>query len=244
MHLGPFICTILLSGSLFVSPAEIQIQSSLPGTFPDAFHLGPRVTATVTSTFELQSVTADFGAQHMVLALSGNNVFRAPAPFDISSAPSGPNNIPITARDVFRTTAQTNVTFQVDHPPTIEMLQPFHGALARPLIQAELTAFDDLDTPTIAVSVNGVTTILTNATYASRTIDLSHLEGSLVSLHYRVGDHLRFTGDTLISVLSLSNPRYQDLVRVPGWIFDANNSAVLYTNQNNDWIKYDMASRA
>lgn len=162
-------------------------------------------------------------------------------PFDISSSPSGPNTIEITARDVFGTTAQTNVTFQVDRLPEITMIQPTHGGLAEPLLRVELVAKDDLAVPRIAVSVNGGTAIDETAPHVTRFLDLSQYEGSVVTLHYRVLEPSRPPVIHKINeVLVLANPRYQSVIRVPGWIYDARGGEVLYTNQHWELVKHRL----
>jgi hypothetical protein len=130
------------------------------------------------------------------------------------------------------------VTFQIDRAPSIEMIEGREGGLAKPLARVKFAAEDDLAVPHMTVHAGNTKVIDVTAEEVSRTLDLSTFEGQVVTLSYTVLEPSRpqfFKKET--QVLSLSNPRYQEIVAVPGWIFDARGGEVLYTNANAELVK-------
>jgi hypothetical protein len=226
----------LLASTIVSGTAQIQIEASFPGLYPYQ-GAGPYVQARVTSQFELQSVTATYLTQEMALAPAFDGSWRG-ITFNVSDAPSGPNTLQITATDVFGTTAETNVTFQIDRVPTIDLVDPPEGRLARPLLPVKFVADDDLEVPSIRVYTSMLSLISVTAPEVSRVLDLSVHEGQVVNLWYTVMEPSR--GQTFRMeehFLSLSNPRYQDILQVPGWIYDARGGEVLYTTDNRELVK-------
>ena len=246
-----------LSGILFgaafaaftVSAAQITIVPQMGTVYPGDFNAPPFPIARITSEFELRSASATLSTQTLSLAFApfSNNEWRAADAFDISNIPSGTNVIRFSATDVFGNTAETNHVIGIDRFPVINVFAPAEGALARPVISSATAARDDLGTPTIVIlNANPFTPLpplQQRTTYLEAPMDFSTSEESLVQINFFAYDATRFGYlFDIRHMLSLSNPRYQPLMSLPGEIRDANAEAVLYLSRSNELTFVDRRS--
>ena len=118
------------------------------------------VEASVSSDFELASVTAAVaGRQTDLIFSSGANVWTNT--ILIAGIPSGPTTLTVMAQDLFGNTAQTQRVFAVDYPPTLTVVAPLNGTVARPQVYVEATAGDDSPTGKTVINVyNGGVALL------------------------------------------------------------------------------------
>lgn len=223
--------------------AQITISPQMGSVYPDDRNAPPYAIARINSEFELRSVTSTLSTQTLSLAFfPPGNEWHAAEAFDISNTPSGTNVVRFLATDVFGNSAETNHVIVIDRVPVIEVLSPAEGALARPILFSTAAASDDRGTPSIHVlsGLNPPTLFHQRTTFAEFIMDLSPAEESVATVNFFAHDATRFgySYETR-RLLSLSNPRYQPVLSLPGEILDANADAVLYLSRSNELTLVD-----
>lgn len=218
--------------------AQIAISPQTGSVYPDDRNAPPFAIARINSEFELRGVTATLSTQTLSLAFSPpGNEWRAAEAFNISNTPAGTNIIRFVATDVFGNSAETNYLIVIDRVPVLNLLSPSEGALARPILSGAAVASDDLGTPWIHVLNASYFSpspfFHTRTTLAKFIMDLSGGEESVVTVNFFAYDARRTSYETR-HILSLSNPRYQPVLSLPGEILDANADAVLYLSRSNE----------
>jgi hypothetical protein len=123
-----------------VSPgADISINITQPAT--GALISGSLVVqATVSSLFELSSVTATLENHQTNLVYSLGTWTNM---FSLENLSRGPKTLTIAAQDVFGNVAQTQRVVTLDNPPVVTVKAPLNGTVARPGIYVEVSATDD-----------------------------------------------------------------------------------------------------
>jgi hypothetical protein len=212
---------------------EISIAPVQPVEGSVLYHESVLPEASVTSEFELRSVMATLGSQEVPLRfVSTAQTWAAASPLNLSSLPSGTNEIVFTAVDVFGTSAEKRAKFVLDRLPVLRVLTPM-DAIARPLVEIAADCEDDLGDCTILVRDFPENNVLfTGSNRVRGTVDLSQYEGSVREIRFFAFDERTlFVGDQR-NIISLSNPRFQEVEQVPGRLLAHSRNALLFSVQD------------
>src|SRR5579862_3642360 len=96
----------------------------------------------ITSTYELKTVSAGVAGQSTNLGFSSPDSAWTNT-LSLLAISRGTNLLTITATDVFGNSGQTQSVFLKDLPPTLTIIEPTAGTVARPQFQLNVTAADD-----------------------------------------------------------------------------------------------------
>jgi hypothetical protein len=194
--------------------------------------------AVVASEFEVRSVTATLSTQAVSLVFSEGR-WVAPRPFDLSTVPSGNHDVVFRAEDVFGTVAEERVPITIDRPMKLTIHSPRTNSVARPMMHVDVSCEDDLGGCIIDVWDIGATIVARGTNHLVGDFDVSQSEGGFHRIFVRAtGGVNKETQQisTLIDVVSLSNPRYQQVARAPGAILDFNESSLVYRGTENGFV--------
>jgi hypothetical protein len=233
---------LLFLGCLLAFCAKAQATITLNVTSPTAgafagnnLHI---VVASVSSTYQIQSVTATVSGRLT------NLTFDVTAGWigDVSLAglPRGPQTLSLKAIDVLGNSGQTQVSFVYDQPPTLTVLEPALPVLTRPQLHVVAKATDD-DPVGAVIQVYYVgpygTTLFATATNSLDTfINLSAWDGQSLQLEFDAIDSAgqRSASSTFVYVVSKTNVVEIDRVSgTGGWglpttILDVSAVAILF----------------
>lgn len=128
---------------LLVVAARAQIQVNIVEPALNAAASGSLfVKATVASTFEVSSVTAQVEGQQATLRFSQPlNAWTNALP--LAGLAFGSHTLVVTAREFFGGTAQAMRTFRVDNPPTLTVHEPINGTVVNGRVYVSAEATDD-----------------------------------------------------------------------------------------------------
>lgn len=144
------------------------------------------VAATVTSTYQLASVSANAGAGAAGLTYGPFGRYRTPAWSGTVSAaglPSGTIVVMVTAVDVLGAATDAFVRVRLDPPPRVALASPAPESLARPTLQVSASCADDAPAGCVSLVLSvGGTTLLSGQNALAGTVDLGAYEGQAVEL--------------------------------------------------------------
>jgi hypothetical protein len=172
------------------SSSDIRITRTFPT--PNSFvgdSIG--VTASITSTYQLASVTAAIESMSVSLAY-GPQGSSWSGRLSVAGLASGSKYVVITATDVLGHVAERAVHVQLDRLPTISVTSPTaSGSMATPRIQVAASCSDDSPTGCALLTVKATESgapLLTGTSSISGTVDLSAFEGGVVELWFTAWD--------------------------------------------------------
>lgn len=133
-------CAVVL---LSVAAARAQIQVNIVEPALNAAASGSLyVRATVSSVFEVSSVTAQVEGQLSTLKYSQPlNAWTNVVP--LTGLAFGSHTLVVTAQEFFGGTAQAMRSFSVDNPPVLTVAAPLNDTVIRGQVYVEATASDD-----------------------------------------------------------------------------------------------------
>jgi hypothetical protein len=139
-QLAALICATGCCFQAFSQGISISISWPYPGA--PAVDAVP-VAVSVQSVYEVANVQASVEGRGVSLVYSPampgwTNVISLPA-----GLPRGSKTLTVTASDVFGNSAQKSVTFLIDRPPQLTVLEPLEQSVARPHIRVRAYAVDD-----------------------------------------------------------------------------------------------------
>lgn len=189
------------------------------------------VQVAVTSTYELQTVTASIGT-------TSTNLLFSPAAsvwtntLSLASQAWGLKTLTITATDVFGNSAQTQTTVLKDLPPALTVLEPGVGTVAHPSFPINASATDDDPAGTV-INVYAGTTLLATGTNTLTTLaSLPANDGQAVNLRFDAVDSAGHTNSVGRTVYVLSNTNWSEVAQVEGPILDVSPTTILFVDGN------------
>ena len=193
------------------------------------------VVATVTSTYQLASVTASAGGTTIPMTLGVqpcSNPLACPAwlgTISLAGQPRGPVSLVVTARDVLGNTTNVAVPVVFDKAPTVLVSAPLDGAVARPNTNIVATCTDDdpagCKSLTATVEWN---VVATGTGSISQSVDLSASEGSGVTVIVTGEDSIGQRVAVSRTVYVESSTHLAVKAEVSGAVWDASGARVLY----------------
>jgi len=197
----------------------LNVTSPVAGAFVgNSLHI---VVANVTSTYQIQSVTAT------VAGRLTNLTFDATAGWmgDLSLAglPLGPQTLSLSATDVFGNSGQAQVSFVHNQPPVLTVLEPTSGSLARPYLHVVANATSD-DPGGVFIQVYGKSATNSLDTF----VDLSQWDGRGIWLSFTATDSAGQTTAAGTFVYLFGNTNVVEIARVSSPILDASADAILF----------------
>ena len=235
---------LLFLGYLLVFCAKAQATITLNVTSPTAGDLAGNslhiIVASVTSTYQIQSVTAT------VAGRLTNLTFDATAGWigdlSLTELPRGPQTLSLNATDVFGNSGQTQVSFVHDQPPVLTVFEPSTpsdntysvSAFTRPALRLRGSATDDdpvgVLIQVIVGDVQFPSALLATATNSMDTVvDLSNWNGNFVPLVFIATDSAGQKTYAAKGAYVIANTNVIEVDRVSGTILDVSESKILFT---------------
>lgn len=212
------------------------------------------VEALVSSTFELATVTVRGNGPPINMFPGCVGTVRPPGCtpgwetnvlFGFYAFQIGPNQLVVDVVDAFGNTGSASKTLHYLPPPALTVVQPVELAVATPWLDVEAVCQDVVAQPCTSVSVrvqNGPT-LLDVAGGIDHRVDLSGYDRQKVTLEI-VG--VGSTGSPAVVarvVYVESDPRWEEVDRVPGVIEAANDDLILYQPSEYVMRQLDRVSR-
>jgi hypothetical protein len=204
------------------------------------------VHVTVTSTFDIEAVTARIDATDFPLAYGCSPYCGWHATIDLEALaiPPGDTLLRVTAEDVFASTAEVSRNFVYAPPPVITVHEPSAWAVALPRIRVRASCEDVVAAPcasfTLTRSRLGLPdqTLISTTTAMDAEVDLSTTdENQPVSLTFRA---VGVSGTPAFAVRSIhveTNANLVEVDRVPGLITTADETRVLYVDDDSGTVR-------
>jgi hypothetical protein len=216
-------------------PASAAVTVTI--TSPTPNQLRPkdlRVVATVTSTFELQTVVAVVEDRSANLAFS-DGAWRGAV--NLNGLARGPLTVTVTGNEAFGGSGQDSETFVYDNPPDVTVVEPLSESVARPTIRVVASCTDDdpVGCTGMAIRFGGAcegenVPVLFSTTAASidTVVDLSSRDGTFQDLCIDAFDsaNQRTTPEPVIYVES--SPYLVELASAPTQILDFDPTRLLW----------------
>lgn len=185
----------------------------------------------ITSTYQLSTVTASCAGQTANLMFS-SSASAWTNTLSLSGLTRGTNLLTVTAKDVFGNSGQTQSTFLKDLPPTLDIMEPRLGTVARPELQLDVTAADD-DPAGAVINVYAGTNVIATGTNVINTIAvIPGNDGQSVDLTFEAVDSVGQTVSIVRTVYVFTGTNWQELARVEGPIFDVKTNTILFVDGN------------
>jgi hypothetical protein len=124
------------------------------------------LNVSVSSTYELSTVTATLGA--LVTNLVYNDAGSWTNALDTTDLVRGSYTLTVTAQDVFGSSGQTQRVIRVDRPPVLNVIAPVNGSVATPNIFVSVTASDDDPVGVRIIVYNGFSPLFTGTNTVER----------------------------------------------------------------------------
>ena len=200
------------------------------------------VRASVSSTFEVVSVVAEVSSRQTNLTTVGPNAFSGV--LSLSGFPRGSRSVLITANDAFGNAGSAQVSFVLDRPPSVVVVQPEPGLVVRRSVPIRAFCADDDSNCvlTVLVYLNNYggppffARLATNSLEA--TVDFSGLDHSTAIVFISARDsagQISTTPNTY--ALVEANPRLIEEARVPGWLWDFDSTRLLFLDRASSTIR-------
>jgi hypothetical protein len=189
------------------------------------------VQVAVTSTYELTTVNASVETQSAALAYS--SVASAwTNTLSLSNLSRGLKTLTITATDAFGNSAQTQTTVRKDLPPTLTVLQPLVGTVARPSFQISASATDDDPVGTVINVYAGTNLLVTGTNTINTQASLPDDDGQAVDLRFDAVDSVGHTNSVTRTLYILANTNWVESAQVAGPILDVSTNTILFVDGN------------
>ncbi|MDA1275508.1 MAG: hypothetical protein O2960_15925 [Verrucomicrobia bacterium] len=177
------------------------------------------VAATVTSTFEIASVTASVADRTSLLTFSSSSV---PGRFgaipgwtntvSLNGLERGAFNITVTARDVFGAESSSQTSFTLDRRPVLRITAPLQDTVTKSSVPVDFSFSDDGPTLATIRILAGSTLLATNPV---TSLNLSAFDHSSVTLRFEITDSEGQTTTDQRTVFIESNPRLRAIGPAP-----------------------------
>lgn len=227
-----------LLGGAGTAGAAITVSIASP-TAGQSFIDDVPVRVTVTSTFDLDSVTARVGSTDFPLVYScspcGWRTTVELAPLDL---PPGDTLLRVTAEDVFGAAGESTRTFVYAPPPILEVLEPTSWATALPRIRVRATCVDVVPEPCTSLTLTArrfdsptTVTLVSTTAQMDEEVDLgSGNDNTPVLLTFTA---VGISGTPAASTRSIhveTSPNLLEVERVPGSIKAFDETRILYVD--------------
>ena len=222
---------LVFTASAATTSAEVTVNALAP---TPGLVVGETVTvaATVSSTYQLASVTATNGTASTALVMGTYGRFGAAAwvgSLSYGTRPRGPAGLTITATDVLGHSTDLVVPVTLDRPPVVTVAAPLAQALARPTLALTATCTDDdpAGPTSLTARVNG-TSLATGVGNLATTLNLAAYEGQSISLDITGVDSIgqQTTVSRTVHVESSANLSLN--ATLPGVVWDVLGTRILY----------------
>jgi hypothetical protein len=195
------------------------------------------IAVTVSSTYQLASVSASIGASSAPLSygtLIGRTAVGWGGVLPAAQLPQGPAEVIVTATDVFANSTDLIVPVQLDRVPSVAVTLPQDGSLARPKTEFAATCADDAAAGCVSlmVSVDGTTLATSSTGVLSRSLDLSAYEGRSITLAIVGTDAIGQTAASSRVVYVESSSHLLTVAEVGGPVTDAGGARVLFVDSS------------
>jgi len=177
------------------------------------------VAATVTSTFELASVTASVADRASPLMFSSAAVpgrFGATPGWtntvSLNGLERGAFNITVTARDLFGAESSFQTSFTLDRRPVLAITARLQDTVTKSSVPVDFSFSDDGPTPATIRIVAGSTLLATNPV---TSLNLSAFDHSSITLRFEITDSEGQTTTDQRTIFIESNPRLRTIGPAP-----------------------------
>ncbi|HYF29923.1 MAG TPA: T9SS type A sorting domain-containing protein [Chitinophagaceae bacterium] len=185
------------------------------------------IRATVTSNFQLNTVTATVSGRQTTLVFNAATGWTGQ--LNLAGLPLDTLNVVVEATDVFSNSNSANRDFIHDQAPVFTLDSILHGSLARPLIRVKGSATDNMDSVQLTVLVNNAAGTYTVGTFynsVDTVIDLSQDEGRSVFVRVVARDKVNLTNTHSGEVFVESSPYLEEIFSSTSMIADFNYNKV------------------
>lgn len=205
------------STAVFSGPVNVTIPTpAVNAVINDTL----RISAAVTSTFQLASVVAVVGALTDTLAFNGGNG-RWEGALYLGTIADGPFALVVTARDINDSLGSATRPFLHDAPPVPIVSAPLPYTVARPLIGVALRCTGCVSLSWEMVGEHGLSTVITAPDSIVGDISLAFEEGQQVTIRARVVDASgQAAGGPDIAVYVESSAKLSQVIEMPSEILD------------------------
>ncbi len=242
---------LLLAGVLLLAAAPMDAAVQVSITKPQPSELSGdllTVNASVTSTYQLQSVTATVADRSTSLTFD-SSFGRWTCTLDLTGLPRGPLQLTVAAQDVFGSTDSEQVTFIHDRKPVITIVAPLSETVARPLIRITASCSDDDAAGCSSIRVrpgaNDAVTLASGVSSIDQDVSLDAFEGQTLALVFVATDSAQQVTTALRFVHVDSSARLHEFQEVTGRIVDAQPDRILFLDQSGTFLKIrDIATAA
>ena len=201
-----------------------------------------KIIVSVTSTFSINSVTADVEGRTATLtytqnAYNVNSGTLGPAwvgTIDLSGLTEDIKTITITATEAYGSVGTTTANFVYDNKPTVSVIEPLDYSFAPPTIRVRATCLDTKGDCTNLLVKYGSTVLATGTTSLDQIVSLSAYNGQQISIDIVGTDNAAQTTTITRSIHVESSGRLTKVADVPGMIWDYGaDGRVLYLDTSN-----------
>jgi hypothetical protein len=139
------------------------------------------IEATVTSTNQLQSVTATVADRNTALTFSNS---KWTGSLSLAGLPHGNTTLTVTATDIFNNSQSAQRVFRHDTPPALTITAPLQDTVARPLVRITVTCTDDGPggCQSLEVRLPDDTVLIEAVSSIDQYISLEDFDGTFVDL--------------------------------------------------------------
>lgn len=206
-------------------PVAITLASPAEGLVPDEV----LVTAAVTSTYEINRVTARLAGQEVVLRF-GRYVGADPGyagTFSLAGQGLGPFPLEIRAEDSRGNVDVLTVSVVHDNPPRIDWVEPVDFSVALPTLPLDVRCVDDLPGCTLQV-LDDYGTLRQGTSPQTGTLDLTARIGKRDVVQVLATDRSGQVTREQRTVYPEDTARLDQVAEVPGRILDVDARRVLF----------------
>lgn len=187
------------------------------------------VQVAVQSTYQLQGVTATIDGR------TSNLVFSASTwngTISLAGTTSGQKTLTILASDVFGGIGQTQVVILKDLPPTITVLEPATGTVARPTVHVVAQGADDGPAGAIVNVFAGTNLVASGTNNVDAFVNILDSEGQPVSLTFTAVDSIGQSISAYRTVYVFTDTNWLQAAVVEGPILDVSPNTILFVDDN------------
>lgn len=256
-HLGVYLMAFLMQTFLFISAASAAINVNIIQPVENGLSGDDlKVIVTVTSTYEVRSVTAHVEDREVGLIFDEKaycDKYGTCYPGWVGTIPlaglaRGSHLLTITATDAFNSTGEAQRSFTYDRKPNLSLTDPLDQTVARP--QLHITAICTDDDPagctsvTAAVRGTDYTVVATGQSGIDETVFLEAWDGQAVTLEIKATDSAGQWSLESRTIYVESSKRLGEVESVSGKIWDVQPDRILFLEKSGDVNALKVRDRA
>lgn len=216
------LATLFVARTSWAAPS-VTIVTPAPN---DIVEDGISIQVTVTSVYLVTNVHAQAQSAGVDLTCVSTNCTGT---LLISSLPTGPVTLVVTATDALNATGSSSVNVTRDHPPVLDVQTP-DGSLALPTLRLKATCTDSDNYPCATVTALPYASV--NGALLDQVISLAQFADQTINITFTATDTLGVSASKTISVLVSPTLACDEVARGTGGIVDVDATRILFKVSN------------